>query len=45
MRDSDEKAQALKLVSSQVLDLRRTLQMMQSENTILRRNMASDEVS
>lgn len=45
MRDNDEKNQSLKLATSEVVDLRRTIKMMQSENTILRKNMASDEVS
>jgi hypothetical protein len=45
MRENDEKNQSLKLATSEVVDLRRTVKMMQSENTILRKNMASDEVS
>ena len=45
MRENDEKNQSLKLATSEVVDLRRTIKMMQSENTILRKNMANEEVS
>ena len=45
MRDNDEKNQSLKLATSEVVDLRRNIKMMQSENTILRKNMANEEVS
>ena len=45
MRENDEKNQSLKLATSEVVDLRRTLKMMQSENAILRKQMASEEAS
>ena len=45
MRESDEKTQSLKLATSEVVDLRRTLKMMQSENAILRKDLASEEAS
>ena len=45
MRENDEKTQSLKLATSEVVDLRRTLKMMQSENAILRKNLASEEAS
>lgn len=45
MRENDEKTQSLKLATSEVVDLRRQLKMMQSENTILRKNMAAEEAS
>ena len=37
MRENDDKTQSLKLATSEVLDLRRTIKMMQSENAILRK--------
>ena len=45
MRENDEKNQSLKLATSEVIDLRRTLKMMQSENAILRKQMANEEAS
>ena len=45
MRENDEKNQSLKLATSEVVDLRRTLKMMQSENAILRKQMANEEAS
>jgi hypothetical protein len=45
MRENDEKSQSLKLATSEVVDLRRTLKMMQSENAILRKQMANEEAS
>ena len=40
MKENDDKTQSLKLATSEVLDLRRTVKMMQSENAILRSQMA-----
>lgn len=37
MRENDEKTMSLKLATSEVVDLRRTVKMMQSENSILRK--------
>jgi len=37
MRENDDKTQSLKVATSEVLDLRRTIKMMQSENAILRK--------
>lgn len=45
MRENDDKNQSLKLATSEVVDLRRTLKMMQSENAILRKNLAAEEAS
>ena len=45
MRENDDKNQSLKLATSEVIDLRRTLKMMQSENAILRKQMANEEAS
>ena len=45
MRENDEKTQSLKLATSEVVDLRRTLKMMQSENAILRQSLASEEAA
>ena len=45
MRENDEKTQSLKLATSEVIDLRRTLKMMQNENAILRKQMAHEEAS
>lgn len=45
MRENDDKTQSLKLATSEVIDLRRTIKMMQSENTILRKQQASEEAS
>jgi hypothetical protein len=45
MRDNDDKNQSLKLATSEVVDLRRTLKMLQNENMILRKNLANEEAS
>ena len=45
MRENDEKTLSLKLATSEVIDLRRTVKMMQSENSILRKQMAGEEAS
>jgi hypothetical protein len=45
MKENDEKTQSLKLATSEVVDLRRTLKMMQNENLILRKQMAHEESS
>jgi hypothetical protein len=43
MREVDDKTQSLKLTAAEVLDLRRTIKMLQSENAILRRKMGEEE--
>lgn len=39
----DDKTQSLRLTSSEIVDLRRTIKMLQSENGILRRKMGEEE--
>ena len=43
MKELDDKGQSLKLTSSEIVDLRRTIKMLQSENAILRRKMGEEE--
>jgi hypothetical protein len=43
MKEVDDKSQSLKLTTAEILDLRRTIKMMQSENAILRRKMMGEE--
>ncbi len=43
MKDSDDKGQALKLTSAEIVDLRRTIKMLQSETAILRKKMGDEE--
>jgi hypothetical protein len=43
MKEVDDKSQSLKLTTAEILDLRRTIKMMQSENSILRRKMMGEE--
>lgn len=43
MREVDDKTQSLKLTAAEVVDLRRTIKMLQSENAILRRKMGEEE--
>ena len=43
MKEQDDKTQSLRLTSSEVVDLRRTIKMLQSENAILRRKMGEEE--
>ena len=45
MRENDDKSQGLKLTTSEIVDLRRTIKMLQNENTILRRQMGSEETA
>jgi hypothetical protein len=45
MRENDDKTQSLKLATSEVIDLRRIVKMMQSENSILRKQQAGEEAS
>jgi hypothetical protein len=45
MRENDDKTLSLKLATSEVIDCRRTIKMMQSENSILRKQMAGEEAS
>lgn len=43
MREVDDKSASLKLTTAEILDLRRTIKMMQSENAVLRRRMMGEE--
>lgn len=43
MREGDDKTQALRLTTAEIVDLRRTIKMLQSENAILRRKMVGEE--
>ena len=45
MKENDDKTQSLKLATSEVVDLRRSIKMMQSENAILRTQQAQEEAS
>lgn len=45
MRENDDKTMSLKLATSEVIDLKRTVKMMQSENAIIRKQMAGEEAS
>jgi len=43
MKEVDDKSQALKLTTSEIVGLRRTIMMLQSENGILRKKMGDEE--
>lgn len=43
MREVDDKTQSLKLTSAEIIDLRRTVKMLQSENAILRKKLGQEE--
>ena len=43
MREADDKSQSLKLTSAEIIDLRRTIKMLQSENAILRKKLGEEE--
>ena len=43
MREVDDKSQSLKLTTSEILDLRRTIKLLQGENAILRRKLGEEE--
>lgn len=43
MREADDKTQSLKLTSAEIIDLRRTIKMLQSENAILRKKLGEEE--
>jgi regulator of replication initiation timing len=43
MREVDDKSQSLKLTTAEIVDLRRTIKMLQSENAILRRKLGEEE--
>jgi hypothetical protein len=45
IRETDDKSSALKLTTAEIVDLRRTIKMLQSENAILRRKMMGEEES
>lgn len=43
LRETDDKSSSLKLTTSEIVDLRRTIKMLQSENGILRKKMGDEE--
>jgi len=43
MKENDDKTYSLKLTTSEIADLRRTIKMLQSENAILRKQMGNEE--
>mmetsp|Transcript_17475 Transcript_17475/g.17233 ORF Transcript_17475/g.17233 Transcript_17475/m.17233 type:complete len:324 (+) Transcript_17475:1523-2494(+) len=43
MKEMDDKTQSLKLTSAEIIDLRRTVKMLQSENAILRKKLGQEE--
>ena len=43
MKEVDDKTQSLKLTSAEIIDLRRTVKMLQSENAILRKKLGEEE--
>ena len=43
MKELDDKSHSLKLTSSEIIDLRRTIKMFQSENAILRKKLGEEE--
>jgi hypothetical protein len=43
MREVDDKTQSLKLTTAEIVDLRRTIKLLQSENAILRRKLGEEE--
>jgi hypothetical protein len=43
MKELDDKTQSLKLTSAEIIDLRRTVKMLQSENAILRKKLGEEE--
>lgn len=43
MKELDDKSTSLKLTSSEIIDLRRTIKMIQSENAILRKKLNQEE--
>lgn len=43
MTEIDDKNASLKLTTSEIVDARRTIKMLQSENAILRKKMGNEE--
>jgi len=43
MKDIDEKKQSLKVTSAEIIDLRRSIKLLQNENAILRRRLGEEE--
>jgi hypothetical protein len=43
MREVDDKGQSLKLSTAEIMDLRRTIKLLQGENAILRRKLGEEE--
>ena len=44
LRENDEKSQSLKLASSEIIELRKQIKLLQSENQIIKKNQSSDDV-
>ena len=45
MRENDDKSQSLKLATAEIVDLRRTMKMLQSEASILRGKLGEQETA
>ena len=43
IREVDDKSESLKLTGAEIVDLRRQIKMLQSENSILRKRLAEEE--
>ena len=43
MMEADDKSASLKLTGSEIIDLRRTIKMLQTENATLRKRLGEDE--
>ena len=43
IKEVDDKTQALKLTGAEIVDLRRQIKMLQSENSLLRKRLAEEE--
>lgn len=43
MKEADEKTHSLKVTAAEVVDLRRNVKLLQSENAILRRRLGEEE--
>lgn len=43
IKEVDDKTQSLKLTGAEIVDLRRQIKMLQSENSLLRKRLAEEE--
>ncbi len=43
IKEVDDKTQSLKLTGAEIIDLRRQIKMLQSENSLLRKRLAEEE--